>query len=362
MILSICLIVAVLQPYLQYAMGINMRKKVLLLVLLCSILGFNAGCQKDGKADAAKGTAESSTSEIMKVTESGGGAQTNAVGDSQNSEGVKLYISTGDGKFQSYDYSETEEATPDSLVKAMETLTGWNISLADQITTGKGGMTVCITGESAVFMGPPSNQKENFHVYDAQSMVYAVLDSIQKTLQTYASPKNPESVDIYYCMEGNVPIRIDNLDVTIPMDQPYTHEVLAKLFQHADAPTGTGSTNAGGNVRGSKAYGQTDAGNTTDGQGNYEQPEVQGDGSYQQPGVQDGQEGYQQPGTAESGAYEQPGVQDGAGNYQQLGVQGGEENEQPEVTDGQENYQEPDVSGPGDIENQSLPQENDSWQ
>lgn len=353
-----------------------MRKKVLLLVLICGVLGLNAGCQKDGKADPANGTG-SNTSEIMKVTENGSSAEGQSDSDAQQSEGVKLYISTGDGKFKSCDYSGTEEPTPDSLVKEMETLTGWNISLADEITTGKGGMTVCITGQSAVFMGPPAAQKEGFHVYDAQSMVYAVLDSIQKTLQTYASPKNPDSVDIYYSMEGNVPIRIDNLDITIPMDQPYTHEMLVKLFQQADAPTGTGSSETNGKVQGSRTYGQTDAGSGADQQSNYLQTEAQGGQIYQQPEEADGQEGYQQPGAADGGANEQPGSTGQEGENQQPGTPDGgaygqpespdggaygqpgapEDGtiEQPEAADGVMNgpevYQQQDVTGTGDMGN-----------
>lgn len=319
----------------------DMRKKVLLLVLVCGILGFSAGCRQDGTADAAKDMTGSGTSDIMKVTENGGGAEAESGGDSQQSDGVKLYISTGDGKFQSYDYSASEEATPDSLVKAMETLTGWEISLADEITTGKGGMTVCITGQSAVFMGPPANQKEDFLVKNEQSMVYAVLDSIQKTLQTYASPKNPDSVDIYYSMEGNVPIRIDNLDITIPMDQPYTHEMLVKLFQNADAPTGTGSTETSGKVQGSKTYGQTDAAAAR--QSYDTQTDAQGGQMYQQQEAADGQESYQQPGTPDGGAYEQPGFQAGEGENQQPGTPDGGAYGQPESPEGAE-YGQPGTS------------------
>lgn len=333
-----------------------MRKKVLFLVLVCGILGLNAGCQKDGTADAAKGTTGSSASDIMKVTENGGAAESD--GDAQQSEGTKLYISTGDGKFQSYNYSQAEEATPDRLVKEMETLTGWNISLADEITTGKGGMTVCITGQSAVFMGPPSNQKEGFQVNNEKSMVYAVLDSIQKTLQTYASPKNPDSVDIYYCMEGNVPIRIDNLDITIPMDLPYTHEMLVKLFQNADAPTGTGSTETGGKVQGSRTYGQTDSGSDTDQQSYYTQTDAQGGQIYQQQEAADGQEGYQQPGAPDSGAYEQPGLQGGEGENQQPGTSEGGTYSQPESPEAGANGQ-PGTSEGGTYGQPGIPEGGD---
>ena len=32
---------------------------------------------------------------------------------------------------------------------------------------------------------------------------------------------DPASLDIYYCMEGDLPLTLPGIDVTIPMDQPY---------------------------------------------------------------------------------------------------------------------------------------------
>ena len=33
---------------------------------------------------------------------------------------------------------------------------------------------------------------------------------------------DPDSLDIYYSMEGDQPLTLENINVTIPMDVPYT--------------------------------------------------------------------------------------------------------------------------------------------
>lgn len=250
-----------------------MRRKGYLIFILGAVLCFSVGCasnadtgstdsttvvnsDKNGQTEAEyteqTNISEKNTSEIItseKVTSEKNTADTETADtqqpatdmgssdqDQENPEetGTQLYISTGNQNFQSFPFTGSE-VTPDTLVQGIADLTGWNLNLADTISSGKGGMTVCFTGSSAIFTGPPEDQSDDFHVYDAESMVFAVLDSIQMTLQNYASSVNPTSVDIYFCMEGDVPIILDNLGVTIPMDQPYSHEGLAELFAEAQA-------------------------------------------------------------------------------------------------------------------------------
>lgn len=58
------------------------------------------------------------------------------------------------------------EVTPENLIAAMGELTGWDLTLSedDPVTTGKGGMTVSFAPESAIFTGPPEEQKDEFHM------------------------------------------------------------------------------------------------------------------------------------------------------------------------------------------------------
>ncbi len=134
-----------------------------------------------------------------------------------------LYIGSN-GSFQEYSLETTETITPEILVQGIADLTGWDLTLADMITSGKGGMTICFSSQSALFTGPPMQQKEEFHMYDTYQLVSTILDSIQRTLQYYyVNPElgDPSSLDIYYCMEGYQPLTIPDINVTIPLEQPY---------------------------------------------------------------------------------------------------------------------------------------------
>ena len=73
-------------------------------------------------------------------------------------------------------------------------------------------------------------QKEEFHVYDAGELAATILDSIQHTLQyNFVDPEKgePSSLDIYYCDAAGESITIPGLDVTIPMDTPYSGLAMA---------------------------------------------------------------------------------------------------------------------------------------
>ena len=134
-----------------------------------------------------------------------------------------LYIGY-DGSFQEYPFETTEAITPEALVKGIADLTGWDLTLADAITSGKGGMTVCFSSQCSLFTGPPAQQKEEFHMFDTYQLAATILGSIQRTLQCYAIDPtlgDPSNLDIYYCMEGNQPLTISEINVTIPLDTPY---------------------------------------------------------------------------------------------------------------------------------------------
>ena len=90
----------------------------------------------------------------------------------------------------------------EAMIAGMAELTGWNLDLADEITSGPGGMTVSFADTCSIFTGPPDPQKEEFHVYDAGELAATILDSIQHTLQyNFVDPEKgePSSLDIYYC-------------------------------------------------------------------------------------------------------------------------------------------------------------------
>lgn len=134
-----------------------------------------------------------------------------------------LYIGTRESGFNEYPMTYEGDLTPEILIAGIGELTGWDMTLAEEVTTGKGGMSVCFADSSALFMGPPEPQKEEFFMFAADQLAQTILDSTQKTLQMGFTGKggNPDALDIYYYMEGEKPLEIPNIGRTWPLDRPY---------------------------------------------------------------------------------------------------------------------------------------------
>ena len=134
-----------------------------------------------------------------------------------------LYIGTRESGFKEYPMTYEGTLTPEILIEGIAELTGWDMTLAAEVTTGKGGMSVCFANSSALFMGPPEPQKEEFFMFAADQLAQTLLDSTQKTLQMGFTGKggNPDALDIYYYMEGEKPLSLPNIGREWPLDQPY---------------------------------------------------------------------------------------------------------------------------------------------
>lgn len=129
-----------------------------------------------------------------------------------------------DGNFQEFPIQVGGELTPQSLLSSITAFTGWNLDLSDEITTGKGGMTVSFADTSALVVGPPDPQVEEFFVYDINQLAQTILDSVKRTLQyNFVDPDkgDPASLDIYFALNGE-DIKIPNTDIVISSTQPYT--------------------------------------------------------------------------------------------------------------------------------------------
>lgn len=137
-----------------------------------------------------------------------------------------LYIGTRAAGFTEYPLSYEGILTPDLLIQGIADLTGWNLTLEEPVITGKGGMSVCLSGESALFTGPPDPQNEDFHMYDVGQLAETILDSIQKTLQMGFTGEggDPDALDIYYYMKGELPLEVPALGLSWPLDEPYSWE------------------------------------------------------------------------------------------------------------------------------------------
>ena len=77
-----------------------------------------------------------------------------------------VYIGTKAGGFTDYPMIYDGELTAEKLIQGIADLTGWDLTLAEPVVSGKGGMSVCLSSESTLFVGPPDPQKEEFRVYD----------------------------------------------------------------------------------------------------------------------------------------------------------------------------------------------------
>lgn len=137
-----------------------------------------------------------------------------------------LYIGTKTNGFTEYPMTYDGELTAEKLIQGIADLTGWDLTLAEDVISGKGGMSVCLSSESALFTGPPDPQKDEFHVYDAGQLAEMILDSIQKTLQEGFTLEggDPDALDIWYYMEGEQPLELPALGLSWPIDQPYQWE------------------------------------------------------------------------------------------------------------------------------------------
>ena len=134
-----------------------------------------------------------------------------------------LYIGIRDGGFTEYPMTYEGSLTPEVLIAGIGDLTGWDMTLAEDVATGKGGMSVCFADSSALFTGPPEPQNEEFFMFSAEQLAQTILDSTQKTLQMAFTGEggDPDALDIYYYMEGEQPLELPDIGREWPLDQPY---------------------------------------------------------------------------------------------------------------------------------------------
>ena len=187
-----------------------------------------AGCGKDTPPEtttAPETTAVAETTAAPETTEAA--PATEATEAAADSETVNVYIGTVDSGFTAYPVELNGPLSPEALIAGMEDLTGWNLSLAEPVTTGKGGMTVIFAEDCALISGPPAVQKEDFHVFDVDSLVVTVLDSVQETLRrNYVGEEgDPAALDIYFSI-NNGDIDIPNTDIHYSQYEPWDSSAL----------------------------------------------------------------------------------------------------------------------------------------
>lgn len=193
-----------------------MKKLAILFALtLCvALAGCNQPAASQGGEPSQEPTGTVSAPPVEEPTEPA---------PTEGEQTATLYIGTKAGGFTEYPMTYEGELTPETLIQGIADLTGWDLTLAEPVISGKGGMSVCLSGGSALFTGPPDPQKDEFHVYGTEQLAEMILDSIQKTLQEgfVLEPGDPDTLDIWYYLEGEQPLELPDLDKYWPIDQPY---------------------------------------------------------------------------------------------------------------------------------------------
>ena len=157
-------------------------------------------------------------------------------GTTAQTQAYTLYVGTADDTFASYPAAATAlDPAADSagvvkhLLSELSKLTGWNLD-ASEIYVGKGGVTISWADTCALYTGPAEPQKDEFHMYDVNQLTYTLLDSVKRTIQCAFSPANPDSLNVWFCAADGSALKLDNLGVTLPIDQPYSHSLLDSLL------------------------------------------------------------------------------------------------------------------------------------
>ena len=183
----------------------------------------NSGTGNASSGDASGTGSEPSDGNSGTGNASSGDASEAGSASPDGTQTATIYVGTRASGFTLYPLTYEGTLTPEILIQGIQDLTGWNLTLSENVISGRGGMSVCLSEESSLFTGPPDPQKNEFHVYDGEQLAEMILDSIQKTLQNGFTGEggDPEALDIWYYMQDNQPLTLPNLGLSWPIDQPY---------------------------------------------------------------------------------------------------------------------------------------------
>ena len=145
--------------------------------------------------------------------------ETNSDTNSQTEENQEynttIYTGTEDN-FEEFnldiDKSGSSTYQASQILEAIGDILGYRL-IANDITDGKGGMTIDFNSNSAPFNTNDSYiGNEQYTTND--DLAFAIFDSIEKTLQEYFG----QNLDVWFSLDsGSITIN----DVTIPITEPY---------------------------------------------------------------------------------------------------------------------------------------------
>ena len=146
--------------------------------------------------------------------------ETNSDTNSQTEENQEynttIYIGTEDN-FEEFnlniDKSDSATYQASQILEAIGDILGYRL-IANDITDGKGGMTIDFNSNSAPFNTNDSYIGNEQYTTTNDNLAFTIFDSIEKTLQEYFG----QNLDVWFSLDsGSITIN----DVTIPITEPY---------------------------------------------------------------------------------------------------------------------------------------------
>ena len=198
-------------------------KRVFLASCVAVCLLISSACRMH--TTASEGSVERSTEPLTEQAEAG--QETQSAEEKRISD-VTFYIGTGDTFIEypaAYHGSEDPTDIPaKAVLKAMASLTDWNLDVSTPIELDENGIRVTFSSESSLFSGPPLEQKEEFFVYDAYQLDQMILDSVKKTLQCWAREMghtDSDTIDVWFYGPDGGDLVLENIGITISSQNPY---------------------------------------------------------------------------------------------------------------------------------------------
>lgn len=193
-----------------------MRKRLgVMLLSLLLVLGLCTGCG---------GEKEQSTTETAAVKEETTEEET---GDEIHTASIFIGKS---GDYGRYSWNYKGELTPRKLIRGIEKTTGWNLTLNKRVTKRKDGYIICFSDKSVLYTGQKTDKESEFYIPYKQHFYQSVLDSIAKTLR-YHFKEDGKVCNIYYWGKEDTELKIKELNLTFPKDEPYkSTEIFKKVL------------------------------------------------------------------------------------------------------------------------------------
>lgn len=127
-----------------------------------------------------------------------------------------IYIGTEDN-FSEFKVDIDKDGSPtyqaSQILESIGDILGYRL-IANDITDGKGGMTVDFNASSAPFNTYDSYIGNEQYTVSDDNLAFTIFDSIEKTLQEYFG----QNLDVWFSLDSGS-ITID--DINIPITEPY---------------------------------------------------------------------------------------------------------------------------------------------